>query len=459
MKKVLLLLICLICKIVIGQVAEYKMPEYHPTSPTAFQFLKYTEMPVSEYTGRPNIEVPFYTIQEGNIKLPIALSYHAGGIRVDEEASWVGLGWDMQVGSIVQQVNDVDDYPNAGEYSFPVLKRLPDYFAAGGDGAPNSLPIRFMHPYLTPSAGYQNPYPIQPIQNRQGYAIATDYFVPVNGDFNSSQASLFTDPWADSEPDIFTATVLGETVKFIQDFKNNGQIKVLNNEGFKVSKTILGFKVINPDGIICYFEKISEIRTSTSVINFETYGNSSGSSGQLTSKVFFLTKVVSALGKVVELEYNETAPFQGLAVKGAKLHLFRNSQLSISSGISGGYEFSNYDSDAPAGASGDFSFPSTSSSTNTEKFIYLKRITFSAGKIDFVCSDRLDMAGNKKLDKITVTNYTNHTIKDWKLNYNYFDITNSQGLQPSAKRLKLENINENDISTYYFHYNSIQLPL
>lgn len=82
----------------------------HPVSPTAFQFVKYTEMPVSEYTGMPNVSIPLYNIEEDGVKVPIALTYHGGGIRVNEEASWVGLGWDLQVGSIVQQINDIDDF-------------------------------------------------------------------------------------------------------------------------------------------------------------------------------------------------------------------------------------------------------------------------------------------------------------------------------------------------------------
>src|SRR6266851_2113210 len=75
-----------------GQNPEFNLQNYHPASPTAFQFLKYTEMPVSDYTGVPNISIPLYNIEVDGVSIPIALSYHGGGIRMTEEASWVGLG-------------------------------------------------------------------------------------------------------------------------------------------------------------------------------------------------------------------------------------------------------------------------------------------------------------------------------------------------------------------------------
>lgn len=79
-------------------------------SPTAAQFLRYDELPVSEYTGVPSITIPLYNIEVDNIKVPLTLSYHAGGLKVTQEASWVGLGWDIPaVASVTQIVKDEND--------------------------------------------------------------------------------------------------------------------------------------------------------------------------------------------------------------------------------------------------------------------------------------------------------------------------------------------------------------
>src|SRR3982750_459283 len=69
-----------------------------PPSPNAAAFQKYGEIPVSPYTGIPDISVPVYTVQFRDISIPITLSYHASGIKVNEESSQVGLGWSINTG-------------------------------------------------------------------------------------------------------------------------------------------------------------------------------------------------------------------------------------------------------------------------------------------------------------------------------------------------------------------------
>lgn len=72
-----------------------------PPSATAASLGKYGEIPVQMYTGIPNISIPLYEIQDGPLNMPITLSYHAGGIKVEEFASDVGLGWTLNAGGII----------------------------------------------------------------------------------------------------------------------------------------------------------------------------------------------------------------------------------------------------------------------------------------------------------------------------------------------------------------------
>ena len=57
-----------------------------PHSPTAAALGKYVDMPVTLATGTPEITIPLYTIECGELRLPLSLSYQATGFRVSERA-------------------------------------------------------------------------------------------------------------------------------------------------------------------------------------------------------------------------------------------------------------------------------------------------------------------------------------------------------------------------------------
>ena len=70
-------------------------------SPTAAALGKYGDIPVSYHTGIPNIGIPIYTVQSRTLKLPISLSYHAGGLKVQENSSWVGANFSLNAGGCI----------------------------------------------------------------------------------------------------------------------------------------------------------------------------------------------------------------------------------------------------------------------------------------------------------------------------------------------------------------------
>ncbi|WP_177181294.1 RHS repeat domain-containing protein [Parapedobacter koreensis] len=92
-------------------------------SPEAAAIMKYGNIPVDLYSGVPNIAIPLYTIQLKDFELPITLTYHAGGIKVDEIASNVGLGWTLNYGGMLtSQVHGLSDYEvNGGWLGAPTL--------------------------------------------------------------------------------------------------------------------------------------------------------------------------------------------------------------------------------------------------------------------------------------------------------------------------------------------------
>jgi YD repeat-containing protein len=87
-----------------------------PVSPTASSLTKYIDCPVDYSTGVPSISYNLYTLDIDGLKIPITLSYHAGGIKVDDIGTAVGLGWTLQAGGgIFRQVNgQADEIPTSG---------------------------------------------------------------------------------------------------------------------------------------------------------------------------------------------------------------------------------------------------------------------------------------------------------------------------------------------------------
>src|SRR5688572_22137485 len=81
--------------------ADIQAPKIVPPSPDAASLGKYGEMPVDKSTGVPQISVPLCEIKTPRFTLPITLSYHASGIKVDEVASWVGTGWSLNAGGVI----------------------------------------------------------------------------------------------------------------------------------------------------------------------------------------------------------------------------------------------------------------------------------------------------------------------------------------------------------------------
>jgi len=75
---------------------------------------------VDLYSGDFNYNIPLLSIPGPNGGYPINIAYHSG-VSMEQEASWVGLGWSLNVGSVNRQ-----------------LRGLPDDYA-GGDAAGHNV--------------------------------------------------------------------------------------------------------------------------------------------------------------------------------------------------------------------------------------------------------------------------------------------------------------------------------
>ena len=82
-----------------------------PQAPDAQAMARAIDIPVNAYTGIPQISIPLYEINIGELTIPITLSYHAGGILANQEATEVGLGWSLSAGgAITRTIKCMDDF-------------------------------------------------------------------------------------------------------------------------------------------------------------------------------------------------------------------------------------------------------------------------------------------------------------------------------------------------------------
>jgi len=74
-----------------------------PQSPEVAAFEKYGNLPVNFYAGAPEISIPVFTHKGKEMSLPISLTYDATGIKVEQIATNVGLGWNLNFGGVVSR--------------------------------------------------------------------------------------------------------------------------------------------------------------------------------------------------------------------------------------------------------------------------------------------------------------------------------------------------------------------
>jgi len=392
--------------------AQEAQTDVIPPSPTAAALGKYGDIPVSLYTGIPNISIPLFEIKEGDITVPISLSYHAGGIKVGEIASWAGLGWSLNAGGTVTRTVQ----GKADEKG---------YFVQSGanEGMKKLLELESTGKL----ADHANTETTNP---PAGLTEVKDFF------FNDIMGALSMD----YEPDRFFFNVGGASGKFIYDYDKNVHIiphqKIDINANFQPGsfggeEEIEGFTIVTPNGMVHEFNIFE--RTETTSINF-------GAENQQIefNSTWHLTKITSsATDRSVEFFY--TTPTGTIT-----------QDMNISS-------TKEIDQSQPGLVQERGVASSTTISTK-----YLERIEWDGGEIILRSSpSRTDLLNAHRLDAIDIYDNLGKLVKTFEMTYS----TSSVG-DPSDQlnnHLILESVREisgpQQLPPYEFSYENInQLP-
>ncbi|HEV8286377.1 MAG TPA: carbohydrate binding domain-containing protein [Chitinophagaceae bacterium] len=421
-----------------------------PPSPDASALGVYGNIPVSTYTGVPFISIPLYTVSYRDIQIPIELSYHGSGVTVEQDASWVGLGWTMNVGGVVTRT-----------------MRHGDDMQTCNDG------------FSTLGTYYSKGYPF----DNQNEASGTWENDICNGSI-------------DPEPDIFYFNFLGKSGSFILESgqslsANFIQATPLNAEKIEIKydKANQKWQIRTSNGYVFYFgtKEITETVPGGAHYGEGPESVQFPSSAQLAEialaadntivSAWYLDKIVTPLGEEVNYIYDSKVPNVSQSN-----YLYGSARISIT-------EVKQNLLIDPGSQGSCYAPPSQTTAAKTFTFhVYLKEISHPLGKIIFNKSLRDDMIpattltsnlpyliqgpaffmnwsqyGPQKLDNIIVQDNTGATIKKFELSYTYFNAQFTGEDRYNYKRLKLEKVREcsqQDCKPYYqlFYNESYALP-
>lgn len=83
---------------------------YNVPGPEVANIGLYGTIPVSHFTGIPDISIPLYTVNVGTISIPITANYHIAAVKPSSAPSSLGLGWSLRSGGyITRTVHGVYD--------------------------------------------------------------------------------------------------------------------------------------------------------------------------------------------------------------------------------------------------------------------------------------------------------------------------------------------------------------
>jgi YD repeat-containing protein len=366
-----------------------------------------TNVGVDFYTGMAQVSVPICNLQSKELSIPVSLDYVDGrGIRVQEYASQVGLGWHLNAGGSVSRVvrGFPDEQPNG-------------YLGTGGWGSILNTAIA------------------------NNTAISTPNYTKLSGCTPDNNNFLVCSalPIADGEPDIFFVKTPFFSFQFV--FDQTGQPIFSNYNGYQVIPNIFpggnpaksAFEVIDDKGNQFYFGSTSQAAEYSTDSLYNVPYNFPTS--------WYLDKIVTFNGKdVITLTY----------------------QAATGNDINYSYSWSEIQNSLLATKT----TLSTGQNTITNPK-YVSTIVSQLGELDFTYSfDRQDDAAAARLSGIVLkalnpqTGSNSNTLSSYAFNYSYFNPSGSANL----KRLCLNNVQVTPtgapaFSLASFGYNtSVNLP-
>lgn len=423
LSKGIFLMLCLNLSICFSQVRM-------PVSPDVEAFNQYADYPVSTYTGITSIDIPIFS-QNG---ININLRYHSSGIKVSQEASSVGLGWNLNAGGVItQEIKGFDDFDT--RYPYPVVGN--DVF-----WQMNSMNENQFYERVNMENEANRPYPNPAVPAVSSY-MSWNYYKAV-------VAGLV-------QPDVFNYSLGGYDGKFVINPTTKEVLLFDRSHRIKFTFTYsnrraLSFTAVTPDGTKYYFDNI--------VQSFET-GPYNELCQPYGSHTFYLDRIVFPDGRRTQYEYNHPTGGYGNVIQkkieyqtiGPGIAISDDLKVAIPSGGLDGYDFAQAER-----MQGFTPFTAEESYYAYTKYnkVTLKKITGDKNIILFDSSQRQDCQDEDRIDRIRVQDKAGNAITQFDFAYSYFN-GDMYATNPTQKqdnhRLKLLSLTQQGRPPYEFTYN------
>ncbi|WP_299218312.1 hypothetical protein [uncultured Aquimarina sp.] len=450
--------------------------------PNASTFKEVKLSAANPYVGSANISIPLYVIKDGDISVPISLSYLSTGVKANSVASNVGLNWTLNAGGMVNKVvegfedfgvefrnplrkpfdNDPDDdcnvipsFCNYRKLKYDDFERPADLINTIGDG---SIGLKSLGWFLGD----------EPLDIKDFLGYTSNYLDKILTVEELNRYKIKQDVY----PDFFFVNAPGLSTTFTH--RKDKTAFEIENSGNKIKTTIGKSNVINflpKFHDESYFHTIqtfygSKPRPLTCINNIEIT-NTSGT--KYSFKELDVNQYITR---------NSFGPFQygssiSAHLSSQEVSAYHLNSIKDANGREVTFEYEKYtlQSFSPSSSSShnlgrDEKFRLTNASITEVYYPQLNRLTkinFSNGSVEFKYNlNRRDNQGDKALTGIIIRDKQNKIVKAFSLKYNYFS-SNTDCNEPYCLRLKLTSVREydatnNSLPPYLFFYDETKLP-
>jgi|GEM_PF-1173675 len=378
-----------------------------PKSPESASFEKYGTIPVSEQTGVPSIEVPLYILTNNSLSVPVSLSYHASGIKVNQEATWVGLGWDIMAGGrITLDIKGGWDKYTKQFIQPSSMKSTLRYIMTTFTGSSPTYATVVNGPDLC-GKFYVNNYPYN-----VGHCGILDIDSLNGSTFFTDLKTIFEKGIA--EPDLYHASFMGKSITFYRDLltdsirikgdENLYKIEEIENSAYSSS-----FIITDDQGVSYSFQQEERSFYQPALENLFPS----------VTTAWLLTAITRPNGDAINFSYTNF----GTVLPAPQISENENSDET------GYHSFSN-----------TFNYGSANGSQKIyQEPQYLTKIRSKSVDIDFILGNRKDLGGDgaRLLNMLEIKSRINNEVfQRVKFNYDYLTASIASNIYFDTTRLQ-----------------------